>query len=494
VSTTVNRKTADTFKDVHETGGPGTVLTILVPKGSMAAYVDTFDNAFGDELLLQRGSRFRVMKKKGRNLLVKLLPRKRPGAGAASGDVAPAGKGAGAARAGPLRGDPDRFVWRPGDVRPAAADEGNSTMASKDMNGSSGTEGGYTEGEGDKAMHGQRCKAIKAVMEDSAAPGDQAHYHAETCAVHHVHRKGAGAGYLNHVKDALLKVDGVGEVTQDHEGPGEEGFEQVHPDPAVKPDEVDPPASEDDPGVEKALADAQQRAIRWLTGKAGPRRRKAVRKGDDPKMPPPPAAGESAGEEVPEEEAGPDLGQEDDDVASIVGQLVELSLKLAQMTRQPTPEAPPGEEEDEEEEEEDPQDPEDVTAQEERETEQALDRYRAAEVWRVKHMPHHKPTIKAAADCLHEVAGLDPGRFGGRHKAMCLGHARALDGMHGAMGHEDGDGDGTEAAPMTRDDQPADDGGMDGIDEKAVLAALAPLGARADRLDGALYRATGRRG
>lgn len=76
VSTTVARRVADTFKDALETGEPGVVITVLVPKGAAGAYVDTFDNSFGHELLLQRGSRFVVLKKKGRGLLVRLLPRK----------------------------------------------------------------------------------------------------------------------------------------------------------------------------------------------------------------------------------------------------------------------------------------------------------------------------------------------------------------------------------------------------------------------------------
>lgn len=75
ISTSVQEVGAIDFTDIHQEGKKGVLITIMVPKGARGAYISQVDNSDNmDELLLHRGSRFKVMKKKAGRMLLKLIP------------------------------------------------------------------------------------------------------------------------------------------------------------------------------------------------------------------------------------------------------------------------------------------------------------------------------------------------------------------------------------------------------------------------------------
>lgn len=77
VSTSIDRETMDSFSDPHGEGHATAEIAVLVPKGSKGAFISKVNNDdFSDELLLQRGSLFKVVKKKGNRIVLKLMPRR----------------------------------------------------------------------------------------------------------------------------------------------------------------------------------------------------------------------------------------------------------------------------------------------------------------------------------------------------------------------------------------------------------------------------------
>ena len=425
-------------------------------------------------------------------------------------------------------------------------------MAEKDMSAAGGESGGYALPEGVAEQlpetHHETASQVGEVMERHKADAPEggphdAYLHPGTGEVHHHHAEGASPEHLEAVKDGMAAVEGVTGLTQHHEPPEEgSGHVKVYDGAgeAEKPAEAEhrPDATEDDvPEHAKSLrwlfgqinkAAGGRSLVKKLTGESVTRFVKAAKAASPEveecvrrKMPKlreegyseeqslaiaysmcgekaAPAAkakdfgGEEGGEregddyEAPAKPEGPPLATL---IADLVSSLVALQERVA-AADQPPPAA--REEEEEEEETEEGDDFPDEHGR--RATEAALDRYRRSGKASVRKMhERHKEdlmgALSGASEHLHQLADLDDGAFGRRHKAMCRQHARALDKHFGMISGLRGEPPPQPAAPQAAEGtQPEETGGLTEKDLDAIAAKLSKIEGRVGGLEAPVKR------